>query len=167
LKLDSIDIKILEILRKNARISISSVAQRLGMSANATRHRYKKILKSGIIKQTFIPTFLPPYTSKKKQTYKMQMTIKATNEEVEKLIKFIREFKLERSQIECWETLGHFNILAWIISENPIDLELVKDRIQRQNGVIEVKACIITNMIDSYMEVSLEHLKKEKNNGRD
>lgn len=167
MKLDNIDVEIIRSLRKNARRSVASIARILGISANTVHFRYKKILKSGIIKQTFIPTFLPPYHSKNKLTYKMQMTIKATNEEVEKLIKFIREFKLERSQIECWETLGHFNILAWIISENPIDLELVKDRIQRQNGVIEVKACIITKMIDSYMEVSLEHLKKEKNNGRD
>jgi DNA-binding Lrp family transcriptional regulator len=167
LKLDSIDLKIIKLLQKNARTSIASIARNLELSANAIRARYKKIQKSGIIKTTFNPTFLPQYTKKEKQTFKMQMTIRVTNEKIEKVIEFIREFKLEHSQIECWETVGHFNILVWIISENPIDLQLVKDYTQRQDGVIEVKASMIINMIDSYSQVSLEHLKKEKNNGRD
>jgi len=165
MKLDKTDIDIIEILRKNARTSIASVARKLGMSANATRARYKKILKLGIIKQTFIPTYLPQYSHGKSQTYKMQMIIRAVNTETERLIKFIQDYNLEYSQIECWETVGHFNILVWIISENPIDLHLIKDRVQSHPGVIEVRAGIIVNWVDSYSEISLQHLNMREKNG--
>ena len=165
MKLDKIDIKIIESLRKNARSSIARVARDLGISANATRVRYKKILKSGIIKQTFIPTFLPQYSRGKSQTFKMQMIIRATNSETQRLVKFIQKYNLEYSQIECWETFGHFNILVWIISENPINLALIKDKVQNHPGVLEVKVCIIVNMIDSYSEIGLQHLNKREKNG--
>ncbi len=164
-KFDSTDIKIISILQRDARASIAGIARELGISPNATHARYKKIQKSGIIKQTFMPTFLPQYASGKTQTYKMQMLIRSTNRETERLVKFIQDFELERSQIECWETLGHFNILAWIISENPVDLHLMKDKIQSQPGVIEAKAAVLSEMVDFSTRVDLQHLVKGKRNG--
>jgi len=137
----------------------------LGISPNATHARYKKIQKSGIIKKTFMPTFLPQYASGKAQTYKMQMIIWSTNREAKRLVKFIQDFNLEHSQIKCWETIGHYNILAWIISENPIELHLVKDTVQSQPGVIEAKAAILSEMVDYSSQIDLHHLVKRKRNG--
>jgi len=165
LKLDSIDIKIIKFLQKNARISIASLARNLGISTNATRARYKKIQKSGIIKKTFNPTFLPQYALGKGQTYKMQLIIRSTNKQAESLVKLIKDFNLERSQIECLEVIGHYNILVWIISENPIDLQLVKDMVQSQPGVLEVKVCILLDMLDFSSQVSLDHLGMRDKNG--
>ena len=54
----------------------------------------------------------------------MQLIIRSTNKQAESLVKLIKDFNLERSQIECLETIGHYNILVWIISENPIDLAI-------------------------------------------
>jgi len=165
LKLDSTDIKIVKLLQKDARASIAGIARNLGISPNATHARYKKIQKSGIIKKTFMPTYLPQYASGKAQAYKMQMIIRSTNREAERLVKFIQDFNLEHSQIECWETMGHYNILVWIISENPIDLHLIKDNIQRQPGVIEAKAAILSGIVDYSSQIDLQHLVRRKRNG--
>jgi DNA-binding Lrp family transcriptional regulator len=165
MKLDSIDIKIIKLLQKNARTSIASIARNLGISKNATRARYKKIQKSGIIKKTFNPTFLPQYALGKGQTYKMQLIIRSTNKQTENLVKLIKGFNLERSQIECLETIGHYNIFVWIISENPIDLQFVKDRVLSQPGVLEVKVCILKDMLDFYSQINLDHLGKREKNG--
>lgn len=165
MKLDSIDIKIIKLLQKNARSSIASIARKVGISTNATRSRYQKIQKSGIIKKTFNPVFLPQYALGKGQTYKMQIIIRSTNKQTARLIKLIKEFKLERSQIECLETIGHYNIFVWIISENPIDLHLIKDRVQSQPGVLEVKACILLDALDFYSQINLHHLEKREKNG--
>ena len=165
MKFDSVDIRIIKLLQRDARASIASIARNLGISPNATHARYKKIQKSGIIKKTFMPTFLPQYASGKAQTYKMQMIISSTNREAERLVKFIQDFNLEHSQIECWETIGHYNILAWIISENPIELHLVKDTVQSQPGVIEAKAAILSEMVDYSSQIDLHHLVKRKRNG--
>jgi DNA-binding Lrp family transcriptional regulator len=164
-KFDSADIRIIKHLQRDARASIASIARNLGISPNATHARYKKIQKSGIIKKTFMPTFLPQYASGKAQTYKMQMIIWSTNREAKRLVKFIQDFNLEHSQIECWETIGHYNILAWIISENPIELHLVKDTVQSQPGVIEAKAAILSEMVDYSSQIDLHHLVKRKRNG--
>ena len=165
MKFDSVDIRIIKLLQRDARASIASIARNLGISPNATHARYKKIQKSGIIKKTFMPTFLPQYASGKAQTYKMQMIIWSTNREAERLVKFIQDFNLEHSQVECWETIGHYNILAWIISENPIELHLVKDTVQSQPGVIEAKAAILSEMVDYSSQIDLHHLVKRKRNG--
>ena len=165
MKLDSADIRIITLLQRDARASIAGIARDLGISPNATHARYKKIQKSGIIKKTFMPTFLPQYSSGKAKAYKMQMIIRSTNREAERLVKFIQDFNLEHSQVECWETMGHYNILAWIISENPIDLHLIKDKIQRQPGVIEAKAAILSEMVDYSSHIDLQHLVKRKRNG--
>jgi Lrp/AsnC family leucine-responsive transcriptional regulator len=165
MKIDSIDIKIIELLQKNARISIANIARNLGLSANATRARYKKIQKSGIIKKTFNPTFLPQYAFRKGQTYKMQIIIRSTTKQTERLVKLIKEFNLEHSQIECLETFGHYNILVWIISENPIDLHLIKDKVQSQPGVLEVKACVLLDHLDFYSQINLHHLGIREKNG--
>ena len=84
MKLDSIDIKIIKVLQRDARASIASIARNLKVSSNAAHVRYKKIQKSGIIKKTFIPTFLPQYASGKATTYKMQLIIRSTNREAER-----------------------------------------------------------------------------------
>jgi len=165
MKIDSIDIQIIKILQKNARISIASIARNLGISTNATRYRYQKIQKSGIIKTTFSPTFLPKYASGKNQTYKMQIIIKSKNKQTKSIVNVINKFNLKHSQIECIEAIGHYNILVWIISENPIDLHLMKDKIQSQAGVLEVKACILLELLDFYTKINLDHLGKMKKNG--
>ena len=106
-----------------------------------------------------MPTFLPQYTTAEgRKTYKMQVLIRATNGEIQMLIEKIKSEKIDRTQIECWETMGHFNILVWIISENPIDLQFVQDRIQAKPGVMELRASILLDWVDFYQTVSLQHI---------
>jgi DNA-binding Lrp family transcriptional regulator len=159
LKIDSIDIRIIKLLQQNARMSIAEIARILHISPNAALHRFEKIQKSGIIKKTFLPTFLPQYVGYKKMAYRMQLIIRSNIKNSADLLKLIRNLELERSQIECWETTGHFNIFVWVISEDPINLQLVKDKIQNWEGVQEVKVCIFRNMLDFYSQIDLNHLE--------
>lgn len=165
MKFDSTDVKIIKLLQKNARESIANIARTLGISPNAALNRYEKIQKSGIIKKTFFPTYLPKYVNYKSQTYRMQLLIKSEINETENLIKYIKSITLEFSQIECVETIGHFNIFTWIISENPIDLHLIKDKIQIKKGVQEIKANILPNLRDFYTQINLDHLEGKESFG--
>ncbi len=158
MKYDEVDIKIIKILQADARTSIAQVAEKLGLSTNAVRLRYERIKNNGLIKKTFLPVFLPQYAQSKSQTYKMQMTIRATNTETPKLLNFIRKLDINHAQIECWETIGHFNVLVWVISEDPIDMHVIQEKIENQVGVIENKACIIAGFRDYYQKLDLNHL---------
>lgn len=147
-------------------MSISEIAKELGLSNNAIQVRYKKIKKAGLIKLSFLPAFLPQYISGKSKTHRMQILIKATSQEIQRIIKFIQELTLnEVAQINCWEVIGHYNIFVSIISENPIDLHLMHDKIQNQPGVLEVKESILVNLLDSYYRLNLDHLVGEKLDG--
>ncbi len=159
MKFDQIDIAIIKLLQKNIRLSIATIAQELGLSHNATLSRYNKIQKSKIFKKTYIPIYLPKYVDSKNQTYKMQTLIKAETKEKTNIINFIKAINLELTQIECWNTIGHFNILVWIISENPINQTLIKDKILTQKGIQEIKTNILLNLKDTYTELNLDHLK--------
>ncbi len=159
MKFDSTDIKIIKLLQKNARESIANIARTLEISPNAALNRYEKIQKSGIIKKTFNPIILPQYLNGKNQTYKMQLLIRSEIKEIENIIKYAKSLTLEYSEIECVETIGHFNILIWILSENPIDLHLVKDKLQIKTGVQEIKANILPYSRDFYAKVNLDHLE--------
>ncbi|MBR0114191.1 MAG: Lrp/AsnC family transcriptional regulator, partial [Firmicutes bacterium] len=49
--MDSIDVKILEVLQENARVSISELSKRVNLSLSAVSERLKKLEASGIILQ--------------------------------------------------------------------------------------------------------------------
>jgi DNA-binding Lrp family transcriptional regulator len=54
--LDNLDLRILELLVKNPRITVSEIARELNISRQTTRQRIEKINRSGIIKG-FFPVF--------------------------------------------------------------------------------------------------------------
>ena len=159
MKFDSTDIKIIKLLQKNARESIASIARILEISPNAALNRYEKIQKSGIIKKTFNPIYLPQYLNGTKETYRMQLLIRSKINETENIIKYVKTLTLNHSQIECVETIGHFNILIWIISENSLDLQVVKDKLHTKTGIQEISANILPHARDFYNEINLDHLE--------
>jgi DNA-binding Lrp family transcriptional regulator len=50
---DPIDLKILELMRPNARISLTSMSKRLGLSKSAVKYRVDRLIKLGVIKAFF------------------------------------------------------------------------------------------------------------------
>lgn len=52
--LDDIDIKLLKLLKENARTPYSRLAKELGISESAVRKRISKLIKSGVIKKMTI-----------------------------------------------------------------------------------------------------------------
>ncbi|MEM0371599.1 MAG: HTH-type transcriptional regulator LysM [Ignisphaera sp.] len=52
--IDDIDLKLLQLLKENARTSYSRLARELGISEGAVRKRISKLVKSGVIKKMTI-----------------------------------------------------------------------------------------------------------------
>jgi len=50
---DPTDLKILELMRPNARISLTSMSGRLGLSKSAVKYRVDRLIKLGVIKSFF------------------------------------------------------------------------------------------------------------------
>ena len=159
MEFDATDLKIIKLLQENARISIANLARSLQISPNAALNRYKKILNSGVIKRTFIPVFLPKYVGFKNVTFKMQLIVRSELKETDNVINYVKKIDLKNCQIECFETTGHYNIFIWLISENAIDIHIIKDKIQSQKGIQEVKVGVLGKAKDFYPKINLDHLK--------
>lgn len=52
--IDETDLKLLQLLKENARISYSKLSKELGISESAVRKRIAKLIKSGVIKKMTI-----------------------------------------------------------------------------------------------------------------
>ena len=50
---DPVDLKILELMRPNARISLTSMSKKLGLSKSAIKHRVDRLVQLGVIKAFF------------------------------------------------------------------------------------------------------------------
>jgi len=57
--LDKTDLRLLELLKRNARMSYARLAEELGISESAVRKRLRKLMKQGIIKRFTIEYVLP------------------------------------------------------------------------------------------------------------
>ncbi|MBQ2059415.1 MAG: Lrp/AsnC family transcriptional regulator, partial [Firmicutes bacterium] len=71
--LDTIDVKILEVLQQNARVSVSELSKRVNLSLSAVSERLKKLEGSGVIAQ--YTTILDPVAMNKQASALMMVSL--------------------------------------------------------------------------------------------
>lgn len=153
MKLDSIDLAIINAFRKDARSTFTGIAKELRISTSAAQARFKKMEKAGLIKGSMITLNLYKIGS-----YITQMGIKTINSQTKKVVDYIHKLKLQNAEIYCWESMGHYNIFCWIFIKDPIKLHMIKHMIQQHPAVIEVNASILTEINFHYENINLEHI---------
>ena len=132
--IDENDMKILEILRKNARTPYTSIAKELKVSEAAVRKRIERLIRIGVIKRFTID-------------YELENEIRAivmvkTNPQIptpeisKKIIKI--------SGVEAvYETTGDYDILALIRGTNISSINKTIDDIRSLQGVISTNSTIV------------------------
>ncbi|AAY80128.1 HTH-type transcriptional regulator LysM [Sulfolobus acidocaldarius] len=131
---DDSDIKILEMLRKNARTPFTMIAKELKISEAAVRKRVEKLIRLGVIKRFTID-------------YELENEIKAivmvkTNPQIptpeisKKIIKI--------PGVEAvYETTGDYDVLALVRGMNIISINKTIDDIRSLQGVISTNSTIV------------------------
>jgi len=131
---DESDLKILEILRKNARTPYTTIAKELKISEAAVRKRIEKLIKMGVIKRFTID-------------YELENEIRAivmvkTNPQIptpeisKKIIKI--------PGVEAvYETTGDFDILALIRGTNISSINKTIDDIRSLQGIVSTTSTIV------------------------
>ncbi len=158
MRFDSIDLAIINVLRKDARSTFKEIAEKLGISTSTAQARFKKMEEAGLIKGSMI---IPNFN--KTGTYITQMGIKTINPQTRQVVEYIRELKLPNAAIYCWEGMGHYNIFCWIFIKDPIKMHTIKHMIQQHPAVIEVNASLITELNWHYNNCTFDHILKGKN----
>jgi len=138
--MDVIDLKILEELKENSRISFNDISQRVGKTEATVRRRVKKLEEEGIINKYTIE-----YSVNSKP--KTRATIK-----IEPDFKDIKNIMVELKKIEeitdIWRLSGECGLfikveIPSIEQFNP----LIEEKISQIKGTKIVETCFITDII--------------------
>lgn len=145
--MDSIDIRILKLLQKNARITASDIGSEIGLSVPAVSDRLKKLEASGIIQQ--YTTIINPKNLKKELTAIMFISL----ERPKFTERFVDYVKGEDEILECHYLAGDFDYALKIVTENTSTLESLLNRIKNVQGVQKTRTIVVLSTVKNNYSV--------------
>ncbi len=135
--LDSIDVKILEVLQKNARVSISELSKQVNLSLSAVSERLKKLEASSIIEQ--YTTIINPSSMEKELSVLMLVSLENTSE-VNDVLEFVKGVD---DILECHHITGEYDYALKITTKNTETLEQLMRSIKSLKGVRHCQTNVI------------------------
>lgn len=138
--MDVIDLKILEELKQNSRVSFNDISTRVGKTEATVRRRVKKLEDEGIIKKYTIE-FAINSKPKTRATVKIEPDFK----EIKTIMKELNEIE---EITDIWRLSGDCGLLVKVeipsIEQfNP----LIEEKISQIKGVKIMETCFITDVI--------------------
>ena len=139
-KIDLIDLKILEELKTNSRISFNDISKKIDKTEATVRRRVKKLLDEGIIQR-----FTVEYNIDTKQKVSATVKIIPDFKEIKRILRDLSDLN-EISNI--WRLSGDCGLLLKVdipsIEEfNP----LIEEKISQIQGIKIIETCFITDII--------------------
>jgi len=139
-KIDLIDLKILEELKSNSRISFNDISKKIDKTEATVRRRVKKLLDDGTIKR-----FTVEYNIDTKE--KVSATVKIIPD-FKEIKRILRELSEVDEITNIWRLSGDCGLLLKVdipsIEEfNP----LIEDKISQIQGIKIIETCFITDII--------------------
>ncbi len=133
--MDEIDKKILEVLRKNARLTYKDIAKHVRISDVAVHKRMKK-LEQGTIKYTVLVD--------QKEYDKNTIALIALRCEVGKTAEIARTLSKIEDVAEVYTVLGDYDVVVKIRTRDTKSLkELVEKHLTRISGINEIRTNIV------------------------
>ncbi len=139
-KLDVIDLKILEELKNNSRISFNEISQKIDKTEATVRRRVKKLVEDGIIKHFTIEyeNNIPPHIS---ATIKIEPDFK----DIKRILK---ELKAIDEISNIWRLSGDCGLIMKVdISSIENFNPLIEEKISQIQGIKIIETCFITDII--------------------
>lgn len=135
--IDELDIKILRLLKENAKIPASEISNQINLSVSAVGERLKKLEKSGVVKQ--YTTILNPNLLKKDLTALMFISL----ERPQVSEAFLKYVKQEEEIMDCYYLAGDYDYMIKIATENTTSLERLLNRIKSISGIIKTNTIVV------------------------
>lgn len=135
--IDDLDIKILRLLKENAKIPASEISNQINLSVSAVGERLKKLEKSGVVKQ--YTTILNPNLLKKDLTALMFISL----ERPQVSEAFLKYVKQEEEIMDCYYLAGDYDYMIKIATENTTSLERLLNRIKSISGIIKTNTIVV------------------------
>ena len=132
-KLDTLDKKIVEHLRKNSRVPYTSIAKTIGVSESTIRNRIKQMINSGIITRFTIETS----EEGAKALILMSVTTSSPTYYIAERISKMKGVEF------TFETSGQYDISAIISGPNISSLNNRIDDVRNLDGIISTNSLIV------------------------
>ena len=138
--IDVIDLKILEELKENSRISFNDISERVGKTEATVRRRVKKLVDEGIIKR-----FTIEYSINSKPQTRATVKIEPDFKDIKRILKELRGID---EITDIWRLSGDCGLfmkveIPSIEQFNP----LIEEKISQIKGIKIVETCFITDVI--------------------
>lgn len=146
--MDITDIKILELLQSNSRISISEISKKVNMSLSAVSERLKKLESTDIIEQYTV--ILNPEYLGKELSVLMNLSLEQPGLS-EDFFQFIKE---EHEILECHYITGDYDYSLKIVTKNTSSLEKLMNKIKSYPGIKRTQTNVILSSIKNNYSVA-------------
>ena len=112
--LDSKDLKILQLLQQNARITVKEISEQMHLSTTPVHERIKRMEASGVIKQ--YATLVDHTKVKRSLMVICYVSLKEHSKDAGN--KFIETIQSLNEVIECYNISGEFDFMLKVVSED-------------------------------------------------
>jgi len=138
--MDVIDIKILEELKVNSRISFNDISERIGKTEATVRRRVKKLQEEGVIKK-----FTIEYNINSKPKTRATVKIEPDFKEIKRIL---RELMDIGEITDIWRLSGDCGLFMKVEIDSIEQFNpLIEEKISQIKGIKIVETCFITDVI--------------------
>lgn len=135
-----IDLKILEELKQDSRVSFNEISQKVGKTEATVRRRVKKLIDEGIIKR-----FTIEYSIDSKPKTRATVKIEPDFKEIKRILNSLAQIE---EITDIWRLSGECGLLLKVeIDSIELFNPLIEEKISTVNGIRIVETCFITDII--------------------
>lgn len=153
--MDNTDIHIIQLLQKNARMSISEISTKVNLSISAVSERLKKLEHSDYIKQ--YTTIVNAESFDKDLTVIMFVSLERSQYS-NKFMDFIND---EEEILECHYIAGSYDYSMKIVTQNTESLQGIINRLKSLPGIRKTQTNVVLSSLKNNYSI-LPHLRTLK-----
>lgn len=136
--MDSIDVDILEVMKKNGRATASEISRKVNLSVPAVSERIKKLEEAKIIEQYTIKV------NRDKMGYRLMSIIFVNIDQTENIEDFRSAVMQMNEVLECHHLAGEYDFMLKVLLEDTSELEnFLSNRIKLIKGVKKSNTLIV------------------------
>ena len=137
--MDTIDVKILEVLQDNSRVSISELSKRVNLSLSAVSELLKKLENSNVINKYTV--ILDPKLMGKDLSVVISIGLESTTD-TEAFLEYVQS---EPEILECHYITGEYDYMLKVVTTDTTSLEHIMNRIRSFSGIKRTQTNVILN----------------------
>lgn len=146
--MDAVDLKILRVLKKNARVSYLNIGKAVNLSTSAVIERIKRLEKSGAI--SAYTAIINGTAFDKELTALMFISLESPRFN-DGFLKFV---EWEPDILECHYLTGNYDYMLKIVTQNPSTLELLLNKIKSQPGIMKTYTNVVLKTIKNEYSIT-------------